>query len=79
MNCSDTLMRQREEKKNAQGRLSQSRKFHPCGAEKTELFVLANCPSNKHNYHQNSCGVLRLLKASGPTQISSSDKSPLIS
>lgn len=31
--------------------------LHPCGAEETELFVLANCPSNKHNYHQNSCGV----------------------
>lgn len=53
--------------------------FHPCGAEKAELFVLANCPSNKHNYHQNSRGVPRLLKASGPTQISGADKSPLIS
>lgn len=53
--------------------------FHPCGAEKAELFVLANCPSNKHNYHQNSRSVPRLLKASGPTQISFSDKSPLIS
>lgn len=53
--------------------------FHPRGAEKAKPCVLANCPSSKHNYHQNSQGVPRLLKASGPTQISGSDKSPLIS
>lgn len=76
--CAWQLKESKKKKKHARSSVVEQ-EFHPCGARKEELFVLANCPSNKHNHHQNSCGVPGLLKASGPTQISSSDKSPLIS
>lgn len=66
-------------RKNAQGHLGNGQKIHRCEAQETELFVLADCPSNKHNYHQNAYGVHGLLKAIGCTRISSHDKSPLIS
>lgn len=72
-------MRQKHTHIHTQGRLRKSQKFHCCGARETELFVLVDCPSNKHNYHQNSHGVHRLLKAIGYTRISNYDKSPLIS
>ena len=67
-------------KKPTQGRRNKSQNFTAVRhGEDRNFFVLVDCPSNKHNYHQNSRCVLRLLKANGSTQISNSDKSPLIS